>query len=591
MAFAQVLDIVGSAGRFQVMHVLIVTLPMLFLAACNIFQNFGGATPSHRCRVPWIDGPNATLAQPGLQQRGALHDGAQRSSLSLLRAAVPLNPRGKDSACEVYTKPQWHLMRCADGNGTGGGHGCDGSGDGGGDGGARAGEDVQVEGCANGWKFDQSEFTSTIVTEWDLVCDRSGLKQMAQTVYMGGLLIGAVVFGDLGDRLGRGRVLSLSYLLTALASTATAFAPNLAIYTAGRCVVGLGVAGISLNAFSLGVEWIAMKDRTLYGTLSGVAYTTGQLVLVALAYYIRDWRHLQHSISAAFYVFFLCSWFTPESARWLVMHGHYERALHGLKRVAVINGRKREAVHLTVNYLRKELEEEDTGPRRFYTMFNLLTIPALRRRTLVMSLVWFSTSFSYYGFSLNIRGFAVNIFLMQVIYGAIDYPAKVVGLVVLSLLGRRATQAGSLAVASIASFCLLAIPAESITARTCLAVLGKGALSCSFNCAYLYTGEIFPTVIRQSGLGLCSTMARVGGMLAPLVIMVGESLPALPLSMYGGASLVAGSLVYFLPETLNRPLPETIEELSEAHARDREMPLMKKKKYDTNGANVEPQPS
>uniref|UniRef100_S4RG26 Solute carrier family 22 member 6, like n=1 Tax=Petromyzon marinus TaxID=7757 RepID=S4RG26_PETMA len=316
------------------------------------------------------------------------------------------------------------------------------------------------------------------------------------------------------------------------------------------------------------VEWIAMKDRTLYGMLSGVAYTTGQLVLVALAYYIRDWRHLQHSISAAFYVFFLCSWCTPESARWLVMRGHYERALHGLKRVAVINGRKREAAQLTspLQYLRKELEE-DTGPRRFYTMFNLLTIPALRRRTLVMSLVWCDDVFCWYaGFVVIVTRTCAHTFLLQVIYGAIDYPAKVVGLVVLSLLGRRATQAGSLAVASIASFCLLAIPAESGTARTCLAVLGKGALSCSFNCAYLYTGEIFPTVIRQSGLGLCSTMARVGGMLAPLVIMAGESLPALPLSMYGSASLVAGSLVYFLPETLNRPLPETIEELSAAHA-------------------------
>lgn len=36
--------------------------------------------------------------------------------------------------------------------------------------------------------------------QWDLVCDQRSLKQMGQTIYMGGVLIGAVIFGGLSDK-------------------------------------------------------------------------------------------------------------------------------------------------------------------------------------------------------------------------------------------------------------------------------------------------------------------------------------------------------------------------------------------------------
>ncbi|NXN68253.1 S226A protein, partial [Himantopus himantopus] len=97
---------------------------------------------------------------------------------------------------------------------------------------------------------------------------------------------------------------------------------------------------------------------------------------------------------------------------------------------------------------------------------------------------------------------------------------------------------------------------ELQTVRTALAVIGKGCLSASFNCVFLYTTELYPTPIRQTGLGFGSTMARVGGIVAPLVKMMDEYYPFLPPAVYGVAPVVAAVVAGFLPETLNMPLPD-----------------------------------
>ncbi|KAK1875941.1 Solute carrier family 22 member 6 [Dissostichus eleginoides] len=90
------------------------------------------------------------------------------------------------------------------------------------------------------------------------------------------------------------------------------------------------------------------------------------------------------------------------------------------------------------------------------------------------------------------------------------------------------------------------------TVRTTLACLGKCFTSASFTTVYLYTG-----------LGFVSTMARVGSMAAPAVLILDEVLPALPSVVYGGAAVLASIFACFLPETLNKPLPDTIEDVEE----------------------------
>ncbi|PNI45468.1 SLC22A8 isoform 4, partial [Pan troglodytes] len=416
-----------------------------------------------------------------------------------------------------------------------------------------------TEPCLDGWVYNSTK--DSIVTEWDLVCNSNKLKEMAQSIFMAGILIGGLVLGDLSDRFGRRPILTCSYLLLAASGSGAAFSPTFPIYMVFRFLCGFGISGITLSTVILNVEWVPTRMRAIMSTALGYCYTFGQFILPGLAYAIPQWRWLQLTVSIPFFVFFLSSWWTPESIRWLVLSGKSSKALKILRRVAAFNGKKEEGERLSLEELKLNLQKEISLAKAKYTASDLFRIPMLRRMTFCLSLAWFATGFAYYSLAMGVEEFGVNLYILQIIFGGVDVPAKFITILSLSYLGRHTTQAAALLLAGGAILALTFVPLDLQTVRTVLAVFGKGCLSSSFSCLFLYTSELYPTVIRQTGMGVSNLWTRVGSMVSPLVKITGEVQPFIPNIIYGITALLGGSAALFLPETLNQPLPETIEDL------------------------------
>uniref|UniRef100_A0A8D3BKJ2 Solute carrier family 22 member 6 n=1 Tax=Scophthalmus maximus TaxID=52904 RepID=A0A8D3BKJ2_SCOMX len=503
MGFTDLLDEVGGFGRYQWLHVTLISLPGLFMASQNLLNNFVSGIPTHHSRLKGVIG---------------LTGGSRRTSLSYLLAA--------NSSANMSL--------------------------------------LQTEDCVDGWTFDHSEFRATTVTEWDLVCSLRPLKQMIQTIYMGGVLTGAIIYGSLSDKYGRRSVLIWSYLQLAVLGCSAALSPSYTAYCIFRFLGGMAVSGVILNGVSLKVEWIPTKARTIVGTLTSFFFTFGQMILAGLACWLRDWRKLQVVVCAPYFLFFAYSWWFSESARWLVLKRRSEDALKSLKRVARINGKPEVADKLTLEVLHSHMRKEMESSHSTFTAYDLFKTRGMRRISICLMAVWFSTSFAYYGLAMDLQKFGVNIYLMQIIFGAVDFPAKLLALGMLSYLGRRVSQAACLFLSALIIFANIFVPTDMQTVRTTLACLGKGLTSASFTTAYLFSGELYPTVIRQTGMGFVSTMARIGSMAAPAVLILDEVTSLTQTSVvYGGAAVLAGCFACFLPETLNIPLPDTIEDVEE----------------------------
>ena len=77
---------------------------------------------------------------------------------------------------------------------------------------------------------------------------------------------------------------------------------------------------------------------------------------------------------------------------------------------------------------------------------------------------------------------------------------------------------------------------------------------------FVYTAELYPTIIRNSAVGACSLFANVGGVFALVLQPLSEYYLPAPMLIMGVSVFVSGLLALFLPETVGNRLPETMDE-------------------------------
>ncbi|XP_054847528.1 solute carrier family 22 member 13-like isoform X1 [Eublepharis macularius] len=503
MEFGDILKVIGEFGRFQKWLVLLLCIPN-FLTPFHLFgQVFIVMDVPHYCNTSRIRELNWNLTKE-----------------QALNLTIPRKPDGSLEECRMFTPVQGSLPSIRFNS---------------------------TEKCQDGWVYPE-ELQPTLLTEFNLVCERKNLNDFSQSIFMAGVLAGALVFGPLSDRIGSRNMILLTLLLMGSFGLGAGFAPSLNVYIALRFIVGSAFAGMSISMAVLNSEWVGAAYRPFAIIMTYCCNSMGQMALAGLAYSIRDWRLYQIVGSAPALCLFFYIWVLPSSARWLVTRGKVVEAKKEIQRAARIN--KQSIPEELLNQLAPQ-KKGTSG-----SILHLLKKPHLRKITLIMAWVWFVDSLVYYGVSLHVGDFGLDIYMTQLVFGAVEIPARASCIFLLQWMGRKKCQAAWLLLSGVVCLVIPAIPKTFPIAVTVLAVISKAALSASFSTTYVFSAEVFPTVVRQTSLGLCSMCSRIGGILAPLAGLLDEIHPAISMVLFGSTSLVGGILCFFLPETRNRDLQD-----------------------------------
>ncbi|XP_054739820.1 organic cation transporter protein isoform X1 [Anastrepha obliqua] len=563
MDFDQILEEIGEFGRYQKTNYLLICLPVMFAAANSLSYVFTAGVPSYRCLIPQCDDPIAPqLHAPWLAN-------ATPGSYDKKGRFTPENCyryRANDTLAFFANISQ--VNECP-----------------------KNAFDHNCRERCNVWVYDDQE--RTIVQEWQLTCKENAWKlAFVGTMHFAGLVVGTAVSGYLADRFGRKNIFIFCSVFMAITGIAQGLAWDYNSFLVFAFLNAIGTSGVYPLAFIIGVEMVGPSMREMSSIVLNYFYAVGEALVGATAWFLQDWQLLQYALSVPPLFFILYYWIVPESVRWLIARNEREKAGVIIKRAAAVNKRELSLALLAsfkmencvppptpvktaqANAIDKCLDLEklkengEVGKNEIWqAVREIFKAKTLLLRYIIMLYIWAINAVVFYGLSLNSTNLSGNKYLNFVLVCLIEIPGYTLAWISLRRLGRRIALSGSLflcAITCVAGGYITKVQTNLETRSTwaivTLFLIGKLGITSSFAVIYTYTAEMMPTLIRSGGVGVMSTFARFGAMLAPFVPLLGAYYEALPLLLFGAASLSAGILGLLLPETFRKKLPDSVAE-------------------------------
>ncbi len=472
--------------------------------------------------------------------------------------------------------------------------------------------------CCFGFFYDGAEMLLVSLiyrplrdSAWNI--SKSDIGILGSAVFTG-FLVSGLTLGWAADRIGRRRVLIFSILWIDFFALAAAFSPTWGCLLFARVMTGYGIGGMALVASTMITEYCPVNRRGFILCLCGVAFPVGEVFCAFLGWAVLgvqyqyeptdpNWRwFIAYSSVPGWILAPFIIWLLPESPRFLLVNGKLDELRELLERMGQANNLRFTNLD-DIMHLRSDKDDVKGGHvtpvvnpgdvsfcdnvKKSLQGFRSLMHPIIRRTSISLWYMWFVQSFTYYGLIyvlstiLQERSGSTedednNVFLASVYLALVEIPGTVVAMFMIdSSLGRRGTLIAFYVISVISVVvCMFDTPYSCFFT---FAMSSKMAVSSAYSVIYPYTMEVYPTSFRGVGLGTSSAMARVGGLLTPLLsemvvdVSWGEYFKhPTPFCIYAGLLFVVCLVTASLQiETAKACLPDTLDDeadLAAGHA-------------------------
>jgi sugar porter (SP) family MFS transporter len=389
-----------------------------------------------------------------------------------------------------------------------------------------------------------------------------------------GAVVGALVAGQVTDRIGRHRTLLATSIVFALGALASAVAPSAGILIGARVVIGLGLGASSMAVPLYLAEMAPQERRGRLVSLNQFLIVVGILVAYGVGYalsHAEAWRWMLGLAALPAALMFVGLLTLPESPRWLLSKQRDDEAVDVLRRT-----RPADEVDSEADEIRETIRAESTSSYRDLLSPQLrpalrvgVGVPAINQLVGVNAVIYYTPTI------LKQSGFGASAAILgSVGVGVVNVLLTLVALLLVDRVGRRPlVLVGTALITAALVFLgvLYLLPDQRgfvgvlLVAGLCVYI---AAFAASLGIAiWLYPSEVYPTEVRGKGASLgVFTHWGLDFVISISVLTLISTITETGMFWLYGAFALAGFLYLrkHLPETKGRSLEEVDRQLQES---------------------------
>lgn len=446
-------------------------------------------------------------------------------------------------------------------------------------------------------------------------------KGMLNSIIFVGMMSGAYAWGSLADSLGRKKVLIFISFMNGICIVLSSFSQNYWLFMVFRFLNGAALGGSGPVIWSYFAEFQPKSKRGSMLSFMAAFWTLGNLFVAGLAWLIipsdigihdpsfvyNSWRIFLMVCSLPSFLVACLLFYLPESPKFLLSRGKYEKAMSVFRGIYTTNtgkpGDEYPVKQLLIDdTLRQELEEAGRPIKGKYSkMFwdicqsskQLFQYPIVKF-TLISITINLTFHIGYYGlimwfpelfnrfeeFSRHFPGeettvckvtnYVVNegshssksecssaipssVFMESLITVSAALPANIIAILFMDQLGRKFFLVFSTVSAGLCSAGMYFVTNK--LQNLVVSAVFSGVISCGNAALDCLITEVFPTNLRATGIAISMVAARLGGIIGNIVIatLLDMYCPA-PTFLIAGLLAGGGLMCLFLPNTTQKAI-------------------------------------